>query len=92
MRKPNADKVVEFVKNYIALFGVPKAIRTDPGTVFTGHKFKNLCRKYGIRHILCPVRDHQGNGKVERMIRTLNEGLRANKERSFRPFGNLICT
>ena len=52
----------------------------DPGTVFTGHKFKNLCRKYGIRHILCPVRDHQGNGKVERMIRTLNERLRTNKE------------
>ena len=23
LRKPNADKVVEFVKNYIALFGVP---------------------------------------------------------------------
>ena len=48
--------------------------------MFTGKKFKNLCRKHGIRHILCPVRDHRGNGKVERMIRTLNERLRANKE------------
>ena len=80
LREPNADKVIEFVTNYIALFGVPKAIRTDHGTVFTDKKFKSLCRKHGIRHILYPLRDDRGNGKVERMIRTLNERLRANKE------------
>ena len=27
----------------------------------------------------CPVNDHKGNGKVERLIRTINERLRANK-------------
>ena len=29
---------------------------------------------------VCPVRDHRGNGKNERSIRTINERLRANKQ------------
>ena len=28
----------------------------------------------------CLVKDHRGNGKVERLIRTINERLRASKE------------
>ena len=30
--------------------------------------------------MVCPVRDHRGNGNVERMIRTINERLRTNYE------------
>ena len=33
-----------------------------------------------VMHITCPVRDHRGNGKIERLIRTINERLRANKQ------------
>ena len=29
-----------------------------------------------IKHKICPIKDHRGNGKVERMIRTINERLR----------------
>ena len=29
---------------------------------------------------MCPIRDHRGNGKVERMIRTINERLRTNEK------------
>ena len=32
-------KVIEFLKHYIAQFGVPKKIRTDPGTVFVSEEF-----------------------------------------------------
>ena len=41
--------------------------------------FAQFCKLIGIEHITCPVRDHRGNGKIERLIRTINEGLRANK-------------
>ena len=27
----------------------------------------------------CPIRDHKGNGKIERLIRTINEQLKAKK-------------
>ena len=40
-------------------------------------KFKNFCEQRGIKHIMCPSGDHRGNGKVERLIRTINERIRA---------------
>ena len=41
--------------------------------------FKNFCQQFHIKHVTCPVRDHRGNGKIERLIRTINERLRTNK-------------
>ena len=43
-------------------------------------EFAKFCKQFGIKHIFCPVRDHRGNGKKERLIRTINERLRANKQ------------
>ena len=79
MRAPTTNKVIEFLERYIADNGIPRKIRTDPGTVFTKNKFKQFCQKYFIQHIKCPIYDHRGNGKVERLIRTINERLRTNK-------------
>ena len=80
LRCPTTKKVIEFLKHYIAQFGVPKKIRTDPGTVFVSEEFARFCRQFGIEHIICPVRDHRGNGKIELLIRTINERLRTNKQ------------
>ena len=79
LHKPSTKNVIEFLKNYIAQYGIPKQIRTDPGTAFTSEKFKAFCNQFQIKHITCPVRDHRGNGKIERLIRTINERLRTNK-------------
>ena len=76
LNKPNTNKVLSFLKQYIALHGIPHKIRTDPGSVFRSAKFKNFCKNRLIEHIECPVSDHRGNGKVERLIRTINERLR----------------
>ena len=78
---PSADKVAEFLLEYIATNGIPKRIRTDPGTVFKGEKFQHFCKERYNQHIFCPIRDHRGNGKVGRMIRTLTERLRTNRKR-----------
>ena len=60
--------------------GIPQIIRTDPATIFRGRRFKEFCQKRLIRQIECPVKDHRGNGKIERLIRTINETLRVNKQ------------
>ena len=73
LRAPTTSKVIEFLTNYIANNGIPRRIRTDPGTAFKSEKFQKFCRKYFIEHIICPIYDHRGNGKVERLIRTINE-------------------
>ena len=73
---PTTDKVLEFLLENLSKNDIPKRIRTDPGTAFKSKKFKAFCKKMYIDHVICPVRDHKGNGKVERMIRTINERLR----------------
>ena len=72
--------VEKFLRKYISNNGIPQIVRTDQATVFMGNEFRNLREEFGIRHIVCPVYDHRGNGKVERLIRTVNERLRANPE------------
>ena len=64
------------MKHYIAQYGVPKRIRTDPGRVFVSNEFVRFCKQFGIEQITC----HRGNGKIERLLRTINERLRANKQ------------
>ena len=76
---PTTDRVIEFLAEYIATNSIPKRIRTDPGTAFKSKKFKQFWGKSFTEHIICPVRDHRGKGKVERMIRTINERPRTNK-------------
>ena len=73
LHNPTNKKVIEILKNYVAQYGIPKQIRCDPGSVFTSEEFKTFCQQFEIKHVTCPVRDHRGNGKIERMIRTLNE-------------------
>ena len=50
------DRVIEFSAEYICTNGIPKRIRTDPGTAFKSEKFKQFCKRYFIEHIICPVR------------------------------------
>ena len=78
-RRPTAEKVTTFLNEYIAQYGIPKRISTDPATTFRDELFKQNCKKYFIKHIECPIRDHCGNGKIERLIRTINERIRAEK-------------
>ena len=77
---PTADKVVEFMSQYLALYGIPKRIRTDPENAFRSEKFREFCQENFISRKMCPIRVRRRIGKVERMIRTLNERLGTEKE------------
>ena len=77
--RATAEKVITFLNEYIAQHGIPKRIRTDPATSFRGERFKQFCTQHFIKHIECPIRDHRGNGKIERLIRTINERISAEK-------------
>ena len=79
LSKPNTAAILEFLKNYRALFGTPKRIRTYPRSPFRSDKFRQFCQESFIVHIECPIREHRGNGKIERCIRTLTERLRTYK-------------
>ena len=50
---------MEILKQFCAQYGVPKKIRTDPGTVFVSEAFTQFCRQFGIEHITCPIGDRR---------------------------------
>ena len=81
LRAPTTRKVIEFLHRYIADNGITKQIRTDPGTASTSNEIRKFCGNYFIKQVKCPVNDHKGNGKLERIIGTINEQLRANKKK-----------
>ena len=45
LRKPNTEKVIEFLKKYIARHGIPQKIRTDPAAIFRGKDLRNFVKK-----------------------------------------------
>ena len=69
---PFSEKGFQFLVDYVAANGMPKRIRTDPG-------FQTILQETFIKHVVFLVRDHHGNGKVDRMIRRANERLSTNK-------------
>ena len=42
---PTAEKVIEFLTEYIAINGISKRIRTDPGTVFNSENLNSFVPK-----------------------------------------------
>ena len=50
---PNNEKVVEFLKQYIAQYGFRS------GDTFMSVFLRVLQKKIGVEHITCPFRDHR---------------------------------
>jgi len=66
----------------IQSYGIPKQLMTDHGTQFTSlpresctdpkpNRFQKILMSYDIKHIKARVKHPQSNGKVERVIQTL---------------------
>ena len=51
LHRPTTKKLLEFLKQYIAQYGVPRKIRTDPSTVFTSEAFVQFCNQFVIQHV-----------------------------------------
>ena len=71
------DGAIRFVDGWIATTGqVPVRIHTDNGPSFQS-RFRDHVEKLGARHTTSLPGNSQGNGAVERVNRSLVEGLRA---------------
>ena len=60
---PTAEKVIEFFTEYIAINGIPKRIRADPGTVSKSEKLKQFCEKKNYKTCNVPRKRPQGKWK-----------------------------
>jgi transposase InsO family protein len=83
MPRATARPVCEAFAQALRAYGVPQAVLTDNGRVFSGRHararhevlFDRICRENGIRHLLTAVRSPTTTGKIERFHRTLRDEL-----------------
>ena len=59
------------VNEYFSRYGCPKKLHSDCAANFTGQVIAEMCRLFGIQKTKISAYHPQGDGKVERMMRTL---------------------
>ena len=78
----SADKVV---KLFIRILRNERNFKKDlirrGNSIYGTNISQQFCMERFIQHLICPMRDHRDNEKVERMIRTVNEGHETNRKR-----------
>ena len=85
---PNLGSVISFLNDWINKWGTFRCLQTDQAAVFLSLDFQEWLNINGVKHILTPRYYPQGNGIVERQVRTLLERLKRMKDRSWvRIFG-----
>jgi transposase InsO family protein len=87
MLRETSRSVCEGLAAALRTFGVPQAILTDNGKVFTGRfnrppvevLFDRICRENGISHLLTQPRSPTTTGKVERFHRAMRTEFRTDR-------------
>jgi len=71
-----ASTIIEWLREVFGRYGEPDMITTDGGTQFDSREFTQFCKDQAIEHHIATPFHHQGNGLVERAIRTLEDMIR----------------
>lgn len=76
LHSKNAETVADaFVKEYVTLFGPPKALLTDNGAEFINALFRDVCRILQVKTMYATAYHPQANGMVERSNRVIKDSL-----------------
>lgn len=71
-----ASEVIRFMReDIIASYGVPRLVLSDNSTCFTATSPKNLMKDYGAQWKTVLSYSPMRNGKLERMVGTLNRRI-----------------
>ncbi|KAI5149341.1 hypothetical protein ENBRE01_0846 [Enteropsectra breve] len=79
LRSRTSTEIIGILEGWFETLGKPKEINTDNALEFTSNAFKTFCQTNQIRHHLTSIEKHEANGRVERVIRTVRDGLAKTK-------------
>lgn len=65
----------EVVQEVIRIFGLPRRLTSDNDVLLTSKFWRGIMQKCGVAHLTTTVHRPEANGKVERRMRTIKEGL-----------------
>lgn len=60
-----------FISLWVAMFGLPKTVTLDNGSIFTGSEWQQFAKNYNVRLNFTSTYHLQANGLMKRMHRTL---------------------
>jgi hypothetical protein len=71
----HASHLVRFLQGIFRRFGPFKELLSDPGPQFRACQLQHLLAQHGVTHTPAARRHFEGNGCLERLVRTINEIL-----------------
>lgn len=71
----DADHIVNTIKEWCNNGYIPEMLITDNGRELHNEKFKTFFKEMRIKHHLVGTEDHRANGRMERVIRTIRDGI-----------------
>ncbi|KAI5151978.1 hypothetical protein ENBRE01_2475 [Enteropsectra breve] len=84
LKDKSAESITEALKKCFENGYRPVEIITDNGREFCNERVKKLVWEYGIEHHKAGIEAHRSNGRVERVIRSIRDGLERMKEGTIR--------
>lgn len=75
LRVRTSAEIISVLDTWWKELGVPKEINTDNAMEFTSQQFSQYCASKQIQHHRTSIEKHEANGRVERAIRTVRDGL-----------------
>ena len=73
--EPTEKAIKSFMANWMAYFGTPRILFTDPDPIFTSGEFKQMSEGFNISLITTPPDHHQSFGAIERKHITTKQNL-----------------
>lgn len=92
LRSTNSLNIANaFMKNFICIYGAPRALLTDQGSNFLSSLMRNLAKKLKIKQFRTTAYHPQSNGSIERSHHVLMEYLRTqiDEERNWNKYIHL---
>ncbi|KAK6176708.1 hypothetical protein SNE40_014955 [Patella caerulea] len=73
------EVVIEFLSNVFYREGIPETLVTDNGVQFVSYQIKEFLQRNNITHLRSSLYHPETNGLVERMNKTIKEGIQLSK-------------
>lgn len=76
MAKTNATKVIEKLRNWFSVWGIPSIVVSDNGPPFSSGAFIEFCESNNIKVMKSPPYHPQSNGLAERAVQTVKKAFK----------------
>lgn len=75
MKTTSATKVIDKLRNWFSVFGIPMQLVSDNGPPFQSGEFIEFCTANGIKVLKSPPYHPQSNGQCENSVRTVKRAF-----------------